>query len=116
MDFFNKNIAIIKKIKSIPQEAIAGEKLDLITKTLNILSKKINKKPKETPIAKLLPVPPLLLNDDTESAIRVRIKHDKGIVYLLCLTSKCELISGDPALFSYLIRSFNSKKFRVSAT
>ena len=116
MDFFNKNIAIIKKIKSIHQEAIAGEKLDLITKTLNILSKKINKKPKETPIAKLLPVPPLLLNEDTESAIIVRIKHDKGIVYLLCLTSKCELISGDPALFSYLIRSFNSKKFRVSAT
>ena len=116
MAFFNKNNAIVKNINSIPQEAIAGEKLDLITKTLKILSKKINKKPRETPIAKLLPVPPLLLNDETERAISVRIKHDKGIVYLLCLTSKCELISGDPALFSYLIRSFNSKKFKVSAT
>ena len=116
MDFFNKNIAIIKKIKSIPQEAIAGEKLDLITKTLNILSKKINKKPRVTPIAKLLPVPPLLLNEDTDKAINVSMKHDKGIVYLLCLTSRCELIKGEPALFSYLIKSFNSKKLRVSAT
>ena len=88
MAFFNKNIAIIRNINSIPHEAIAGEKLDLITKTLKILSKKINKKPKETPIAKLLPVPPLLLNEETESAIRVRTKHDKGIVYLLCLTSR----------------------------
>lgn len=116
MAFFNKNIAIVKNIKSIPQEAIVGEKLDLITKTLKILSKKINKKPRETPIARLLPVPPLLLNEETESAIRVRIKHDKGIVYLLCLTSRWELINGEPALFSYLIRSFNSKKFKVSAT
>ena len=88
MAFFNKNNAIVKNIKSIPQEAIAGEKLDLITRTLNILSKKIKRKPRETPIARLLPVPPLLLNDETERAISVRIKHDKGIVYLLCLTSK----------------------------
>ena len=41
MAFFNKNIAIVKNIKSIPQEAIVGEKLDLITKTLKILSKKM---------------------------------------------------------------------------
>ena len=55
----------------------------LITKTLNILSKKINKKPRETPIARLLPIPPLLLNEETDNAIKVRIKHDNGVVYLL---------------------------------
>ena len=115
MAFFNKNIAIVKNIKSIPQEAIVGEKLDLITKTLKILSKKIYRNPIETPIAKLEPVPPLLLNEDTDRAIRVRTKHDKGIVYLLCRTNKCELINGDPAVFSYLISLFSSKKLRVSA-
>ena len=78
----------MKKIKRIPQEAIAGEKFDLITKTLKILSKKINKKPRDTPIAKLLPVPPLLLNEDTDNPIRVSIKHESGIVYLLCRTNK----------------------------
>ena len=102
--------ASLKKQKEINKQV-----LDIINDAKST-DKKINKKPRETPIAKLLPVPPLLLKEDTESAIRVRIKHDKGIVYLLCLTSKWELISGDPALFSYLIRLFNSKKFRVSAT
>ena len=48
----------------------------------------MNKNPRETPIAKLLPVPPLLLKEETEMAINVKIKHERGIVYLLCRTSK----------------------------
>jgi hypothetical protein len=39
-------------MKSTPQEAIAGEKFDLRTSTLKILSKKIKRNPNETPIAK----------------------------------------------------------------
>ena len=74
---------MVRKNKSIPQDAIAGEKFDLITSTPKILSKKMKKKPRDTPIAKLEPVPPLLLTEDTERAIRVRTKQDKGIVYLL---------------------------------
>jgi hypothetical protein len=75
-------------MKSTPQEAIAGEKFDLRTSTLKILSKKIKRNPNETPIAKFEPVPPLLLKDETDIAIIVSIKHDKGKVYLLCLTNK----------------------------
>ena len=74
---------MVRKNKSMPQDAIAGEKFDLITSTPKILSKKMKKKPRDTPIAKLEPVPPLLLIEDTERAIRVRTKQDKGIVYLL---------------------------------
>ena len=74
---------MVRKNKSIPQDAIAGEKFDLITSTPKILSKKMKKKPRDTPIARLEPVPPLLLTEDTERAIRVRTKQDKGIVYLL---------------------------------
>lgn len=48
----------------------------------------MNKKPRDTPIAKLLPVPPLLLKEETDKPIKVSIKHESGIVYLLCLTSK----------------------------
>ena len=79
----NKNNAIVKNINRIPQDAIAGEKFDFKTNTPNILSRKMNKKPKETPIARLEPVPPLLLNEETEIAIIVNIKHERGIVYLL---------------------------------
>ena len=79
----NKNNAIVKNINRIPQDAIAGEKLDFKTNNPNILSRKMNKKPKETPIARLEPVPPLLLNEETEIAIIVNIKHERGIVYLL---------------------------------
>ena len=68
---------MVRKNKSIPQDAIAGEKFDLITSTPKILSKKMKKKPRDTPIAKLEPVPPLLLTEDTERAIRVRTKQDK---------------------------------------
>ena len=81
--FFNKIRAIVKNINKIPHDAIEGEKLDLRTNTPNILSRKINKKPNDTPIARLVPVPPLLLKEDTETAIIVSMKHDKGIVYRL---------------------------------
>jgi len=78
----------MKNIRSIPQDAIAGEKLDLITNTLKILSRNINRNPRETPIARLLPVPPRLLKEETEIAINVKIKQERGIVYLLWRTSK----------------------------
>ena len=39
-------------------------------------------------MARLLPVPPLLLKEETEIAIKVKIKHERGIVYLLWRTSK----------------------------
>ena len=35
------------------------------------------------------PIPPLLLTDDTDTDIRVRINTDIGRLYLLCLTNKC---------------------------
>ena len=40
------------------------------------------------------------------------VKDDKGIVYLLCRTNKCDFINGDPAVFSYLISLFSSKKIK----
>ena len=43
----------------------------------------MKKNPRVTPIARLDPVPPLFLNEETDIAISVKIKHDKGIVYLL---------------------------------
>ena len=46
------------------------------------------KKPKEIPIAKLTPIPPLLLFEDIETAIKVRIKDASGKLYLLCRVNK----------------------------
>lgn len=86
--FLNKINAIVKNINKIPHDATAGEKLDFRTNTPSILSRKMNKKPNATPIARLEPVPPLLLKEETETAIIVNIKHERGIVYLLCRTSK----------------------------
>ena len=65
-----------------------GEKLDFVTNTPKILSKKINKNPREIPKAKLTPIPPLLLKEDMETAIMVKIKDANGKLYLLCLTNK----------------------------
>jgi len=65
-----------------------GEKFDFVTKTPKTLSKKINKNPKVIPIAKLTPIPPLLLKEDMETAIIVKIKEARGKVYLLYLTNK----------------------------
>ena len=65
-----------------------GEKLDLFTKTENILSKKINIKPNVIPKARLSPIPPLLLKEETETAINVKTKAEMGKLHLLCRTNK----------------------------
>ena len=104
------------KLIDISHGIITVDNLDLITNTLKILSRNIKRNPRETPIARLLPVPPLLLKEETEIAINVKIKQERGIVYLLWRTKRWELIKGEPAFFSYRISSFNSKKFKVSAT
>ena len=78
--FFNKKNAIKEKIKITPHAAIPGEKFDFTTNTPNILSKKIKKNPRETPIAKFNPIPPLCLNEETETPIIDRTKQDKGSV------------------------------------
>ena len=92
-----------------------GEKVDLETKTPKILSKKTNIKPSETPNARFIPIPPLLLNDETETAIIVKIKTDNGVVHLLYLTKRCSFIRIDPLTFSSFINLFKSKNVKVSA-
>ena len=65
-----------------------GDKLDLLTMTAKNLSKKTKVKAVIIPKAKLMPIPSLLLKDDTETAKSVKTKVEKGILHLLCLTSK----------------------------
>ncbi len=76
------------KSKMGSQAPRKGEKFDLLTKTEKTLSKKIKRNPKEMPKAKLTPIPPLLLKEDTETPIRVKTKTEKGKLHLLCLTNK----------------------------
>ena len=71
------------------QAATEAEKFDLLTKTTKILSININENPIRIPIAKFIPIPPLLLTDDTDTDIRVRTNTEIGKLYLLCLTNKC---------------------------
>ncbi len=94
------------------QAAKNGEKVDLATKTPKILSKKTNIKPSETPNARFIPIPPLLLNDETETAIIVKINTEKGVLHLLYLTKRCSFIKFDPLSFSSLINLFKSKKMK----
>ncbi len=82
------NIPRKPKSKMGIQAPRKGEKFDLLTKTENILSKKMKRNPKEIPKAKLTPIPPLLLKEDTETPIRVKTKTEKGKLHLLCLTNK----------------------------
>ena len=70
------------------QAAINGGKVDLLTKTPKILSKKINRKPKLIPKAKFTPIPPLLLNEETATAIIVNIKAEIGMLHRLWRTNK----------------------------
>ena len=42
----------------------------------------------EIPKARFIPIPPLLLNDDTETANKVKIITEKGILNLLFFSSK----------------------------
>ena len=65
-----------------------GEKLDLFTKTEKILSKKINIKPNVIPKARFRPIPPLLLKEETETAINVKTNAEMGRLHLLCLTKR----------------------------
>ena len=113
---------MIRKYPNPPKNTIgdhaatAAEKFDLFTKTTKILSININENPIRIPIARLIPIPPLRLTDDTDTDIRVRTNTDIGKLYLLCLTNKCWLINLDPDLISDLINLFNSKRVYVSAS
>ena len=70
------------------QAARNGEKVDLLTITPKILSKKIKRKPKLIPNAKLTPIPPLRLKEETATAIKVKINDEIGILHLLCRINK----------------------------
>ena len=92
--FFYLFALCIKKIANPPKIVIGsqaprkGEKLDLLTITEKILSKNIKRNPMAMPKAKFTPIPPLLLNEETETPIRVKINAEKGKLHLLCLTNK----------------------------
>ena len=77
-----------KKTKFGDHAPIAAFKSDLITKTENSLSKKINTKARAIPKARFKPIPPLLLKEDTETASNVKINTEKGIDNLLFLSNK----------------------------
>ena len=53
-------------------------KSDLTTRTEKNLSKNIKMNASEIPNARFIPIPPLLLKDDTETANKVKIKLRKG--------------------------------------
>ena len=63
----------------------------------------MNRKPSVIPKARFTPIPPRRLNDDTETAIRVSIKAEIGILHLLCLTKRWLLIKDDPLNLSSFI-------------
>ena len=63
--------------------ATTGGNVDLLTRTPKILSKKIKRNPKLIPKAKLTPIPPLRLKEETATAIIVRIKAEIGILQRL---------------------------------
>ena len=71
------------KIKTGSQAPKKGEKLDLLTITENILSKNINRNPRDIPKARLTPIPPLLLKEETETPIKVKTKAEDGKLHLL---------------------------------
>ena len=48
----------------------------------------MNKNPRVIPKAKFTPMPPRRLNDDTETAIKVKINAEIGMLHLLCLTKR----------------------------
>ena len=48
----------------------------------------MKRNPKLIPNAKLTPIPPLRLNEETATAINVKINDEIGILHLLCLTNK----------------------------
>src|SRR5690554_7554107 len=66
------------------------------------------------PNAKLTPIPPLRLVDDTATAIMVSINAETGTLYFLYLTTKYELIFDEPRILSRSINLFNSLSCIVS--
>ena len=70
----NKIIAIVKNINRVPHDAIAGEKLDFSTNTPNILSRKINKKPNDTPIARLERISKIETENDIKTSKMIFLK------------------------------------------
>ena len=75
----------------------------------------MNKKPKVIPKARFTPIPPLLLKEETATAISVRMKAEMGMLQRLWRTSKWLLIKTDPRSFSSLINSLSSANVSVSA-
>ena len=69
---------------------------DFTTKTEKNLSKNMNTNARAIPKAKFKPIPPLLLNEETETASSVKIKTEKGMLNLLFLSRRWSFSSGDP--------------------
>ena len=67
-----------EKMSNGNHAARAGEKFDLATMTPKILSKKIKMKPNAIPKAKLTPIPPRRLKEETATAIKVKINAETG--------------------------------------
>ena len=65
------------------QTAKSGGIVDFSARTPKILSKKIKVNANPIPMAKFIPIPPLLFIEETATAIIVRIKADTGILYFL---------------------------------
>jgi len=63
--------------------AIKGEKVDCSAMVPKTLSKKIKMKARHIPTARFTPIPPLLLNEETATAIIVRIKAEIGMLHRL---------------------------------
>ena len=58
------------------------------------------------PNAKLIPIPPLRLTDDTETAINVKMKTATGKLNFLYLTTSYLPISEDPLCFFFFFIFF----------
>ena len=71
-------MAKIPKIKLGNQTAINGGKSDCSAITPKILSKKTKTMAIQIPTARLIPIPPRLLIDDTATAMIVKIKNRNG--------------------------------------
>lgn len=84
----SKKIAKLPNINTGSQAPRNGEKLDLLTNTENILSKNIKRNPNDMPKARFTPIPPLLLNEETDTPISVKTNAENGRLHLLCLTNK----------------------------
>ncbi len=69
-----------------------------------------------TPKAKLTPIPPLRLIEDTATAIIVSINTDAGKLHFLYNTTLYRLILDEPRTSSRAMKRVNSLYVKVSAT